>query len=175
MTKAEKTALIEALTDKLSNSKFFYITDYSSMTVEQMNNFRRKCFEQGVEYKAVKNTLIRKALGKVDETAYEGLYESLTGSSAIMFSEEGKTPGSILKEFRKDSELPLLKAAYIDSDIFLGDENINVLAKLKSKSDLIGEIIGLLQSPMTNLMGQLNSGGNTIHGLLKAMGEKEEA
>lgn len=175
MTKAEKTALIEALTDKLSNSKFFYITDYSSMTVEQMNNFRRKCFEEGVEYQAVKNTLIKKALERVDETAYEGLYETLKGASAIMFSEEGKTPGSILKEFRKENKLPLLKGAYIDSDIFLGDDSIDVLAKLKSKADLIGEIIGLLQSPMSNLMSQLSSGGNTIHGLLKAMGEKEEA
>jgi large subunit ribosomal protein L10 len=175
MTKAEKTALIEALTDKLSNSKFFYITDYSSMTVEQLNSFRRKCFQEGIEYKAVKNSFIKEALGRVDETAYKGLYDTLKGASAIMFSEEGKTPGVVLKEYRKGNEKPILKAAYIDSSIYLGDESIDALAKLKSKSDLIGEIIGLLQSPMTNLMSQLNSGGNTIHGLLKAMGEKGEA
>ena len=173
MTKAEKTALIEALTDKFSNSKFFYITDYSAMTVAEMNDFRRKCFESGVEYKAVKNTLIKKALERVDENAYQGLYDSLKGASAIMFSEEGKTAGVVLKDFRKENEKPLLKAAYIDTDVFLGDESIDTLAKLKSKGDLIGEIVGLLQSPMSTLLGQLNSGGTTIHGLLKTMAEKE--
>lgn len=175
MTKAEKTALIEALTDKFSNTKFFYVTDYSSMTVEQVSNFRRKCFEQNIEYKAVKNTIIRKALQGVDPTAYEGLFGSLKGASAIMFAEDGKTPGALLKDFRKTSKKPVLKAAYIDSDIFLGDDNIEILSKLKSKSDLIGEVIGLLQSPMSTVMGQLSSGGNTIHGLLKTLGEREAA
>lgn len=172
MTKAEKTALIETLVDKFSNSKFFYITDYSSMTVAEMNDFRRKCYENNVEYKALKNTLIKKALERVDETAYEGLFDSLKGMSGIMFSEEGKTPGSVLKSFRKEHEKPLLKAAYIDSDIFVGDDNIDILAKLKSKSDLIAELVALLQSPMTTLLGQLNSGGTTIHGLLQTLEEK---
>jgi large subunit ribosomal protein L10 len=172
MTKSEKGVLIEALTEKFKESKFFYVTEYGSMTVAEMNDFRRKCFENNVEYKAVKNTLIKKALENVDAEAYKGLFDTLKGSSGIMFSEEAKTPGVVLKEFRKGSERPLLKSAYIDTDIFLGDESIATLAKLKSKADLLGEVIGLLQSPMSTLLGQLNSGGSKIHALLQSIEER---
>jgi large subunit ribosomal protein L10 len=179
MTKAEKKALIEALSDKFSSTNFFYITDYSTMSVADMNAFRRKCFENGVEYKAIKNKLIQKALGNVDETAYQELFDTLKGSSAIMFADEAKLPGVVLKEFRKDNDLPLLKSAYIDSAVYVGDDQIDTLAKLKSKSDLIGEVVTLLQSPMARLLGQLNSGGNTIQALLKGIedhkGEGAEA
>jgi len=172
MTKADKSVLIEELTGKFKESKFFYVTEYGSMTVAEMNNFRRKCFENNIEYKAIKNTLIKKALKNVDEEAYKGLYDTLKGASAIMFSDDAKTPGVLLKDFRKDNEKPLLKSAYIDTDIFLGDESIATLAKLKSKADLLGEVIGLLQSPMATLLGQLTSGGNTIHALLQSIEER---
>ncbi len=173
MTKAEKKALIEALTDKFTNSKFFYITDFGSMSVADMNDFRRKCFEKGIEYKAAKNSLIQKALEAVDSEAYKGLFDTLKGHSGIMFAEDAKVPGVLLKEFRKTNEKPLLKSAYIDSDIFLGDESIDMLSKLKSKQDLLGEIVTLLQSPMANLLGQLQSGGNTIHALLQSLEERQ--
>ena len=172
MIKSEKKALLEALTDKFTNSKFFYITDYGTMSVAQLNDFRRKCFENGVEYKAVKNKLIQKALETVDQTAYSDLLDTLKGPSAIMFTEEAKTAGVILKDFRKDNERPLLKSAYIDSSIFIGDDQIEILAKLKSKADLLGEVIGLLQSPMQTVLGQLTSGGSKIHALLQSIEER---
>ncbi len=175
MTKADKKVLIEALTEKFKDSKFFYVTEYGTMTVAQMNEFRRKCFESNIEYKAIKNTLIQKALESVDEEAYKGLFDSLKGPSAIMFAEDAKTPGALLKEFRKGKQRPLLKSAYIDSDIFIGDENIDMLSKLKSKEDLLGEVITLLQSPMAKLMGQLTSGGNTIQAILKGIEEHKSS
>lgn len=174
MTKAEKTALIGELTEKFKDSKFFYLTDYSTLNVADINAFRRLCFENDVEVKAVKNTLIRKALDNISDTAYTELYDSLKGATAVLFSEEGKTPAVVLEKFRKSKEKPTLKAAYIDSSVFVGDDQIKDLAKLKSKSDLIAEVIALLESPMKNVMSQLNSGSNTIFGLLTTLEEREE-
>ncbi len=174
MTRAEKTAVIETLKTKLEESSFFYITDSSTLTVAEINDFRRKCFEKGVEVKVVKNTLVKKAMDAAPEDRnYEGLYEALKGPSTFMFAETSNLPAKIIEEFRKDHERPLLKAAYIDTDIFLGDDQIEALSKLKSKEDLIGEVIGLLQSPMRNVIGSLQSGGQTIMSLLKALEERE--
>ncbi len=174
MTK-EKIATVEALKDKFSNSQYFYITDYSSLTVEQINNFRRKCFEKGIEIKVLKNTLVRKALEQVNDTAYIDLYDALKGPTAVMFSESSNGPAKIIKDFRKDHEKPVLKAAYIDSDIFLGDDQVEPLSNLKSKEELVGDVILLLQSPIKNVLGSLQSGGNTLSGLLKALEERGEA
>ncbi|MEM7106025.1 MAG: 50S ribosomal protein L10 [Bacteroidota bacterium] len=174
MTKTEKTAAIAELKEIFSNQEYFYITDYSSLTVEQINNLRRICFQEGVKLKVLKNTLVRKALEQVSETAYEGLYDSLHGPTAIMFSESSNLPARIIKDFRKTHEKPVLKAAYIDSDVFVGDDQVEVLSNLKSKDELIGEIIGLLQSPITNVVGALQSGGSTIMGVLKTLEEKGE-
>ena len=174
MTKAEKTATIEALKEKFDQQSFFYLADASTLTVEQVNNFRRLCHEKGVEMKVVKNTLARKALEALPEDRnYNGLFDSLKGPTAILFTETANVPAKILKEFRETHERPLLKAAYIDTDVFSGDEQIDTLAELKSKEDLIGEVIGLLQSPMSNVLGALQSGGNTLMGLLKALEERE--
>lgn len=173
MTKAEKTVVIADLKEKFSESSFFYITDSSALTVAQVNNLRAMCFEKGVEMKVVKNTLAAKALqANAEEKNYTPLLEALKGPTAIMFSEVGNVPAKIIKEFRKTSEKPVLKAAYIDSDIFLGDDQVEVLSALKSKEDLIGDVILLLQSPIKNLVGSLQSGGQTISGLLKALEEK---
>jgi large subunit ribosomal protein L10 len=174
MTKAEKTAVIEALKEKLEGVQYFYLADSSTLTVEQVNKFRGLCFEKGIEMKVMKNTLIRKALeNSPEERKFEGLYDSLKGHTAILFSEVANVPAKVLKDFRKDHEKPVLKAAYIDTDIFIGDEQIEALADLKSKEDLIGEIIALLQSPAKNVISSLQSGGQTLVGLLKALEERE--
>jgi large subunit ribosomal protein L10 len=184
MTKEAKTALIEDLAEKFQDAKFFYVTDFSSLTVAETTDFRRKCFENNVEMRVVKNTLIRKALERVSDTAYEGLYEDLKGPSAILFAENGKVPATILKEYRgRDGEKPALKVAYIDQDIIRGDEQLDFLTKLKSKEDLLGELVTLLQSPAKNLVSQLKGpeqkliglvryGGDTMMALLKGIEQK---
>lgn len=174
MTKSDKIAAVEALKDKFSNSQYFYVTDYSTLTVEEINNFRRKCFEQGIEVQVLKNTLVKKALEQVNDTAYTDLYDALKGPTAVMFSEVSNAPAKLIKEFRKKHEKPVLKAAYIDSDIFFGDDQVESLSNLKSKEELIGDVILLLQSPIKNVLGSLQSGGNTLSGLLKALEERGE-
>ncbi|MFK7810155.1 MAG: 50S ribosomal protein L10 [Saprospiraceae bacterium] len=174
MTRAEKATAIEELKEQFSTSPFFYLTDSSSMTVEQISNLRRLCFEKGVQVKVVKNTLAIKALEAQDED-YAEIYDAFKGNTAIMFSETANLPGKILKEFRgDDGERPILKAAYIDADVFFGDDKLKELAALKSKEDLIGEIITLLQSPAKNVISSLKSGGSTLSGLLKALEERGE-
>jgi large subunit ribosomal protein L10 len=184
MNKEAKTALIEDLAEKFQESKFFYVTDFSSLTVAETNDFRRKCFENNVEMRVVKNTLIRKALERVSDTAYEGLYQDLKGPSAILFADNGKTPAVVLKEYRgKDGEKPALKVAYIEQDIIRGDDQIEFLTNLKSKEDLLGELVTLLQSPAKNLVSQLKGpeqkliglvkyGGDTMMALLKGIEQK---
>ena len=175
MTRAEKSATIEALKDKLSGIDFFYLADSSTLTVEQVNKFRRLCFEKGIEMKVVKNTLIQKALESApEERNFSGLYEALKGPTAILISDKANAPAKLIKEFRKDNEKPTLKAAYIDTDVFLGDEKLEELANLKSKEDLVAEVIALLQSPAKNVISALQSGGQTLTGLLKALEERGE-
>ncbi|MCI5081219.1 MAG: 50S ribosomal protein L10 [Saprospiraceae bacterium] len=173
MTKAEKTATIEALKEKFEETSFFYLTDSSTLTVEQVNNFRRKCFEADIQMKVIKNTLIKKALETAPEDKnYEALYESLKGQTAILFTTTANAPAKVLKEFRKENEKPVLKAAYIDTAVYVGDDQLESLTKLKSKEDLIGEVITLLQSPAKNVISSLQSGGATLSGLLKALEER---
>lgn len=173
MTKEEKAIAIEGLKDKFSNVSYFYLTDASTMTVEDVNKFRRLCFERGIEMKVVKNTLAQKALESFpSDRNYDALYESLNGPTAILFTETANVPAKVLKEFRRESERPILKAAYIDSAVYIGDDQIDPLTKLKSKEELIGEVIGLLQSPAKNVISALQSGGQTISGLLKALEER---
>ncbi len=173
MTRTEKEQAIELLKDKFAKNQFFYITDASALTVEQISNLRRKCFEKGVEVQVVKNTLARKALESAgEEMNYSGLYESLKGPTTIFFSETANLPAKIIKEYRKKHDKPVLKAAYIDSDVFEGDDTLESLASLKSKEELIGEVIVLLQSPIKNVVGALNSGGNKLAGLVKALQER---
>lgn len=173
MNREEKTATIEALKEKLSGVDYFYLADSSTLTVEQINKFRGMCFEKGVEMKVVKNTLIKKALEAApEEKNYADLYQALKGHTAILFTETANTPAKLIKEFRGDDEKPELKAAYIESDVYLGDDQLDALASLKSKDDLLAEVITLLQSPAKNVIGSLKSGGQTIAGLLKALEER---
>lgn len=174
MTKAEKTQLIEELVTKFSESKFFYLTNFSTLTAEQTTDLRRLCHEKEVEMVVIKNKLIKQALQRISEEEYKDVFEHLAGPTAVLFSETGKRPAEVLKEYRKKNEMPTLKAAFIDSSVIAGDDQIEYLSTLKSKEDLIGDLIGLLQSPMSNLMSALGSGGSTIHGLLQALEERGE-
>lgn len=175
MTKAEKTATIETLKEKFASTEFFYLTDSSTLTVAQINNFRRLCFEKGIEMKVVKNTLAIKALQSFPkEKGYDELYDSLKGPTAVLFTETASLPAKVLKEFRRKTDKPVLKAAYIDTAIYTGDDKIDVLSNLKSKEDLVADIIALLQSPAKNVISALQSGGQTIVGLLKALEERGE-
>jgi large subunit ribosomal protein L10 len=179
MTKEEKGKIIDELSQKFANNQFFYITDASGMTVAQVNAFRRACFENKIEYLVVKNTLIAKALETLDTNTDFSEFNKkvLKGFSGIIFSpESGKVPAKVLKDFRKkiDSQKPVLKGASIDYDLFIGEENLDTLLTLKSKHELIGEIIGLLQSPAKNVISALQGGGNKLAGILKTLSEREE-
>ena len=174
MNKQEKNEVIDVLKDKFSQYNNFYITNTESLTVEQVSKLRRICFDKNVEMKVAKNTLIRKALESIDEKRFSDVYESLNGVTALLFSENAKEPALIISSFRKASntEKPVLKAAFIDGDVFSGDDQLSALVSLKSKQDLIGEIIGLLQSPAKNVISGLNA-GNKLAGLIKALEERE--
>jgi large subunit ribosomal protein L10 len=171
MTRDEKAQIIEELSKKFADHTHFYVTDAGGLTVEQVNHFRRLCFKSGVEYGVYKNTLIRKALEKQQGVDYSPLFDVLHGFSGVIFSKEsGNVPARVIKEFRKKLEgKPVLKAASIDSDFFIGDENLNTLSELKSKNELIGEVISLLQSPAKNVLSALLSGENKVAGLVKAL------
>lgn len=168
--------MIETLKHKFEEHEFFYLADSSTLTVAEVNELRGLCFENGVEMKVVKNTLARKALEQAsDEKGYGPLFEVLKGPSAVMFTEISNAPAKVIKEFRKEHEKPVLKAAYINTDIYVGDDQLDALASLKSKEELIGDVIMLLQSPIHNVIGALQSGGNTLSGLLKTLEERGES
>ena len=159
MTKNEKNEVIELLKGKFNQYNNFYITDTESLTVAQVTNLRRHCFDKQVEMKVAKNTLIRKALEGIDAEKYTGVYDSLHKVTALLFSENPKEPALILAGFRKESkgEKPQLKAAFINGDIFVGDNQLIALTKIKTKNELIGEVIGLLQSPIQRVLGALQN------------------
>ncbi len=173
MTKQEKNEVIELLKGKFSQYNNFYVTDTESLTVEQVVKLRRTCFNKNVEMKVAKNTLIKKALEALDNERYAGVYQSLNNVTALLFSENAKEPALIISAFRKENnkERPVLKAAFIDGDVFEGDDQLVALTTLKSKQDLIGEIIGLLQSPAKNVISALNA-GNKLASLVKALEER---
>lgn len=177
MTKEEKGALIENLAEKLKNTTHFYIADTGDLTVSQINEFRELCFKRGIEYKVVKNTLIKKALEKLD-TDYTPFDKVLKGYSGIMFSPEvGNAPAKVIQEYRKkDKKLtkPAFKAASIDSDLFIGEQHLEMLSSLKSKNELVGDIVSLLQSPAKNVVSALQSGQHILAGLVKTLSEKED-
>jgi large subunit ribosomal protein L10 len=178
MTRDEKKVIIDSLTEKLKENPFFYITDAAGFSVAQVNALRRTCYEKGVEYKVYKNTLIAKALENLDADYSQLANSSLKGFSGIIFSKEtGNLPAKVLLDFRKKQgkkEIrPIFKGAGIDSDVFLGENNLEVLSNLKSKQELLGDLIGLLQSPAKNLVSALQSGQNNITGVLKTLADRE--
>lgn len=176
MTREEKAVVIEELVQKFSDNSHFYITDASGMTVADTNALRRLCFEKGIEYRVFKNTLIQKALERMDSDYTPFNDAVLKGFSGVMFSaENANAPAQLIKEFRKKSggESPMLKGASIDTDLFIGEENLDALSKLKSKAELIGEIIGLLQSPAKNVISGLQGAGGKLAGILKTLSERD--
>ncbi|MFM7195882.1 MAG: 50S ribosomal protein L10 [Bacteroidota bacterium] len=175
MTREDKGKIIDELAEKLAAHQHYYVTDAAGFTVAQVNAFRRICFQSGVEYRVYKNTLIHKALEK-NGIANDQVVGVLKGFSGIIFSKEsGNAPARAIKEFRKKLDgKPVLKAASIDSEIYLGNENLNMLSDLKSKNELIGDVIALLQSPAKNVVSALLSGKHTVAGLVKALEERKQ-
>ena len=169
MTKEEKAKYIDDLSSELIEANVFYLTDTAELTVETVNNLRRKCFQSNIRLRVVKNTLLEKAMDRVENRDYGQLKDTLSGQTAIMFSEVGNVPAKLIEEFRKKNDKPILKGAYIDEAVFLGDDQLSMLSSIKSKDEVIGEIIGLLQSPAKNVISGLKGQGGKIAGILKTL------
>ena len=170
MNKQDKNQLIEVLDGMLKENNNFYLTDISGLTADETSSLRRLCYKREVSLQVVKNTLLKKAFEKND-TDYTQLYDVLVGNTSLMSSESTSTPAKVIKEFRKKNEKPILKAAHIDESFYIGDEHLSDLASLKSREELIGDILILLQSPAKNVISALQSGGDKLSGIVKALQE----
>ena len=171
MTREEKSQVIDNLTSQLADSSTIYLADISGLDALSTSNLRRACFKADVKLAVVKNTLLSKAMEKSDKDFGE-LPETLKGNTSIMISETGNAPAKVIKEFRKKSDRPVLKGAYIEQSIYVGDDQLDTLVNIKSKEELIGEIITILQSPAKNVISALQSGGGKLSGILKTLSEK---
>ena len=172
MTIEEKSKVIEALTAELAQSSNFYLTDLSGLDAVMTYNLRRACFKANVKLSVVKNTLLEKAM-EASEKDFGELPSTLKGNTSVMYSETGNAPAKVIKAFRKKSEKPFLKGAYIEEAIYIGDDQLDLLVDIKSKEELIGEIIGLLQSPAKNVVSALQSSGGKLSGIIKTLSQKE--
>ena len=172
MTREEKSQVIEELTAQLADNTNIYLTDISGLDAATTSNLRRACFKSNIKLAVVKNTLLEKAMEASDKDFGE-LPSTLKGNTSVMYSETGNAPAKVIKEFRKKSEKPLLKGAFIEEAIYVGDELLDTLVDIKSKEELLGEIITLLQSPAKNVISALKSGGGTIAGIVKTLSERE--
>ena len=173
MKKQEKTQFIESLTEQLKGANSFYITDTSTLNAATTSRLRRNCFKRNIQLQVVKNSLLQKAMERTGKS-FEEFYPVLAGPTSIMFSEVANDPAKLIKEFRKAALKPSLKGAYVEECIYLGDNQLDVLINIKTKNELIGELIGLLQSPAKNVLSALQSGGNTLSGIVKTLSEKPE-
>ncbi len=173
MKKAEKQIIIDELIEMLSNTPHFYLTDASGLNAEETASLRRQCFEKGIKLRVVKNTLLDIALQKASDK-HEELEKVLKGQTAIMISETGNAPAKVIEAFRKNSDKPILKAAYVEESLYFGDDQIKVLSTLKSKDELLADIIMLLQSPIKNVISSLESGKNILAGLVKTISENKQ-
>ena len=172
MTREEKSLVIEELTAQLADNTNIYLTDISGLNAIDTTNLRRACFKANVSLAVVKNTLLEKAMEASDKD-FGDLPTTLKGNTSVMYSETGNAPAKVIKAFRKKSEKPLLKGAFIEESIYIGDEQLDALVDIKSKEELLGEIIGLLQSPAKNVISALQSGGGKLAGIIKTLSEKE--
>jgi large subunit ribosomal protein L10 len=172
MTREEKAKYIDDLTVQLTESNIIYLADTAELTVEVINNLRRRAFNSNVSLRVVKNTLLEKAMERVEGKDFGDLKDTLSGATSIMFSEFANVPAKLMKEFRKKNDKPILKGAYIDASVYIGDDQLDALANLKSKEELLGEIIGLLQSPAKNVVSGLKGAGGKIAGILKTLEER---
>ena len=173
MRKEDKQVLIDSILNELKACPNFYLTDVSDLNAEKTSQLRRQCFNSGVKMIVVKNALLHKAMQQMEKD-YEGLYDVLKGSTALMLCETGNAPAKLIKNFRKTSDRPILKGAYIEECCYIGDDMIDALCNVKSKNDLIADVIALLQSPMKNVISGLQSGGQKLCGVLETLSERPE-
>ncbi|HYG51081.1 MAG TPA: 50S ribosomal protein L10 [Flavobacteriales bacterium] len=172
MNRDQKNAEIARIASELKGSPVFYLADTSTLTVEDTNALRRDCFNGKIKMQVVKNTLLKKALDSIEGIDYSEMYSALHGPTAILFAETGNAPAKLLKEFRKKNpklERPKLKAAYVEESIYVGENQLDALANIKSKNELLGDVIALLQSPAKNVISALKSGGEKIAGIVKTL------
>ena len=174
MNRAEKAQMIEDLQEVLNNTDTVYLTDIAGLDATETTNLRKACFKSDVQLRVVKNTLLKKAMERVEGKEYDEMFDSLKGNTALMIAEKANAPAKVIENFRKKSKKPILKAAWIDTAVYVGDERLTELAALKSKEELVGDIIGLLQSPIKTVVSQLQTGGQTIAGLVKTLSERPE-
>jgi len=172
MNRIEKAKYVDDLTAELTANNIIYLTDTAELTVETVNTLRRRCFQANIKIRVVKNALLQKAMERVEGKNFEGLYDTLKGATSIMLSDVANVPAKLIQDFRKKNDKPILKGAYIHEATFVGDNQLDTLVSLKSREELIGEIIGLLQSPAKNVVSGLTGAGNKIAGILKTLGER---
>ncbi|MCD4696282.1 MAG: 50S ribosomal protein L10 [Bacteroidales bacterium] len=172
MRKEEKDQLVASLVDEINNNNIIYLADTSELNAEDTSNLRRQCFKKEIKLTVVKNTLLKRAMKKSDKNLEE-LYDALKGPTSLMFSETGNVPAKLIKEFRKKSEKPVLKGAFVEEVSYLGDDQLDLLVSIKSKDELIADLMALLQSPMKNVISALQSGGQNLTGVLKTLSEKD--
>ncbi|MFC5195339.1 MULTISPECIES: 50S ribosomal protein L10 [Bizionia] len=172
MTREEKSQVIKELTAQLADNNIIYLADISGLNAGSTSDLRRACFKANIKLAVVKNTLLEKAMEASDKD-FGNLPSTLKGNTSIMYSEVGNAPAKVIQNFRKKSKMPLLKGAFIEEAIYLGDENLDALVNIKSKEEVIGDIIGLLQSPAKNVISALKSSGGKLAGILKTLSEKE--
>lgn len=172
MTREEKAKYVEDLTAELKEAGIFYLANTSDLTVETINALRRKCFQNNIQLKVVKNTLLSRAMDNVEDKDYGELKGVLSGPTSVMFAEVGNAPAKVIKEFRKKNEKPILKGAYLEEAVYIGDDQLDFLSEIKSKDELIGEIVTLLQSPAKNVVSGLKGQGGKIAGILKTLSER---
>jgi len=174
MNKEEKTLIINDLAGQLTANKNFYLADTSQLPAEQTSKLRRMCFNKKIRMVVVKNTLLEKAMEKASDEQFKPLYPVLKGATSILFCESGSEPAKLIKEFRKDGTRPVLKAAFVEECVYIGDNQLDTLASIRSKNELIGEVISILQSPAKNVISGLLSGKNKLAGIVKTLGDRPE-
>jgi large subunit ribosomal protein L10 len=172
MRREEKLAIIDSLAEKFKEYSHFYLTDTAQLNAEDTSALRRKCFENDIKLIVVKNTLLKRALEQ-SGVNFEELFPVLKGTTSIMFANAGNTPAKLIKEFRKQHDKPVLKAAYVQESIYVGDNMLDALISIKTREELIGDVILLLQSPAKNVISALQSGGNKLHGVLETLSKKK--
>ena len=172
MRREEKNAIIDSLAERLKEYSHFYLTDTAQLNAADTSDLRRKCFENDIKLVVVKNTLLKRALEQSNGN-FDELYPVLKGTTSIMFANTGNGPAKIIREFRKKHDKPVLKGAYVQESIFVGENTLETLIYIKSKQELVGDIIFMLQSPAKNVISALQSGGNKIHGVLETLSKRE--
>lgn len=172
MKSSEKQTIVDSLIQEVRQYNHFYLTDISGLNAEETSTLRRLCFKQDIKLVVVKNTLLRKALEQSGKDA-SGLYSILKGSTSVMFCDTGNVPAKLIKEFKRTRKKTSLKGAFVEESVYIGDDQLEVLEVVKTKNELVADLVALLQSPIQTVLSQLQSGGNILHGVLKTLGEKE--